>query len=332
MKTASMALLSLAFVACNAQNPSDVGADVADADLLSESLPVDQAAPPTAMDLKIEGQLIQGTRLTFTITGAAPNSDVFIARGVDFLDAPAPGQPGVACPQLIGGSCLQISRPQVLAGPALGGVAAPFPALRANANGVATLTIPSFPVNLPVGTVIWFQALAPNRLSDAVGKSNPYSTAANPTGNGLFRILILEDATVAPGNYAGVRDEIYYSALTGLDICSIEYNVRGTGLGPLPACPGCDFAFATQTSGFTEISESGDCLDMLGVDVSTLTGSNGSIGYDADYYFSGYGNYPVAMAYDTTGATWVPQGFASFSAGAFFWYGEAPGYGYAYIY
>jgi len=61
-------------------------------------------------------------------------------------------------------------------------------------------------------------------------------------------------------------------------------------------------------------------MDLLAFDPTTIAPVQQGWGYDDDYYFTGYGNYPVAMFYSTTSAAWVPVSlYVSFASGQFEW-------------
>jgi hypothetical protein len=159
-----------------------------------------------------------------------------------------------------------------------------------------------------------------------VGKFNPM-----PDQQGFMTGLLFEAATVGAGSYDGVRLEEYDSVFTGLDVCSLIYDVQGTGLAPLAPCPGCTFAFAVTTSNFEEVTSAGDCFDLIGLDVSTLTSAQQGIGYNPAYNYNGT-NIEAMMIYDTATGAWVAGAGAVFTAPNFYWLATFPAAGYAYIY
>jgi len=288
IKTALIAVSTLAFVACD---------DAAtDATAPSTQLAVEQAAPPGAggLDLTIDGVLQPGNQVTFFVQGAQPNETVFLARGVA-------ESPGALCPNPLNGLCVDVQNPKLLT------------TITSNAAGNAqfNLTVPNA---VPEGAVAWFQAAtggATAATSNVVPKFNPRDTGA------VMAVDLLELATVVPGtSYDGQRNEIYYSVFNGLDVCWLASPTTSTT--PLTTCTGCDFAFDIGFGTFTDESVSGDCIDLLGLDPATINAGNQSWGYDSDYYFQGYGNYPAAMFYDTTTAAWEPASVSVYYGGGDF--------------
>lgn len=299
-KTLATVVAALALGACNT---SEEGvAPQAD-------LAVEQAAPPGAggLTLQIDGTAQPGTQLRFRISGAQARERVFLGRGT--------GDTGNVCPAALGGLCLQINAPTLMT------------TLTANAQGVATFTA-TVPANVPEGYVAYFQAATGGgtaATSNIVPKFNPLDGSYGAdTGPGIMGLDLFEDAQAAPGSYTGTRSEIYFTVtqpnVPGLDACIIDADTSGTGLGPLPPCAGCDFAFALTLDNFRDGSISGDCIDLLDFDPTTIAAQNQGWGYDADYYFAGYGNYPAAMFYDTTTGAWAPVSlYVYFGAGNFQW-------------
>jgi hypothetical protein len=286
-KLAAVAALSLA--ACStADEASNTAAPMA----------TELAPPPGAggLSLTVDGVLQPGNTVRFLVTGAQPNQNVFLARGSAEVA-------GALCPPALSGLCVDLDRAALLT------------TITANGQGRAQfqVTVPS----LPEGLVVYFQAATGGgtaATSNVVAKWNPKDTGA------IMALDLIEEATVSPGSYAGTRGEIYYSIINGLDVCWIEADTTGTGLGPLPACPGCDFGFALTLDNFRDASISGDCIDLLAFDPTTIAPTQQGWGYDSDYYFAGYGNYPAAMFYDTTGGAWVPASlYVAFTAGDFAW-------------
>lgn len=325
LKLASLAAFAL--VACDEATPVDAGADT--------TLAVEQAPPPgtpNTMELAIDGQLEPGARLSVRLT----NVTVTCAQ-VDLLLGFQEGtfnNAALANP-------LDIIPAKNMLGPAtLGGN--PWPAVPgaplfgafAGNGGTCTgsFTVPAAAA-IPDGFIGYFQAIAlsPRAAADTsnvVPKFNP-----RPDGQGIMTGLLFEAATVAPGSYDGVRLEEYDSAYTGLDVCAFTYDVVGTGLSPLAPCPGCEFAFAVTTSNFQEVSVSGDCIDLIGLDVSTLTPGQQGIGYEATYSYAGQ-TIEAMMIYDTTTGSWVAGANAIFdqATGTFYWLATFPAPGYGYIY
>lgn len=291
------ALAVLALTACSTADEAAPGADL---------MATEAAPPPGAygLTLAIDGIAQPGNSMTFRVTGAQANQRVFLARGTG-------NTVGALCPGVLNGLCVDLDRATLLT------------TLTADGQGRAqfTVTVPA----LPEGLVAYFQAAtggATAATSNVVAKWNPKDTGA------IMALDLYEEATVTPGvDYSGTRDEIYYSIFNGLDVCWIQSDVSGTGLGPLPACTGCDFAFALTYDNFRDASISGDCIDLLAFDPTTIPPANQGWGYDSDYYFTGYGNYPVAMFFDTTNNAWVPAAlYTYYQGGIFAWLIPQAGY------
>lgn len=300
MKTATIALATLALAACN-----EPAADNAP----ENALAIEQAAPPGAggLVLDIDGVMENGNPMTFTVTGAQPGENVFLILGFDDV-------PCALTPPPLGGLCIDVQGARLL------GI--PQNPLTADAAGTATITLnaPGQAV-IPDGFVAWFQAAtvgATAATSNTVGKFNPLDDS------GVFTYDILDDVQVVPGtSYDGSRFEIYYSAFNGLDLCVIEYEATGvdwlTSTGG-PDCAGCDFSFDVTYDNAVDGSSAGDCDFMLGIDVSTIAAFNDGFGYNSNYYIANYGYYPVATFYYDVGGywTWLTTG-VYYQAGAFAW-------------
>jgi hypothetical protein len=296
-------LLPALFLAACAVDPAS------DTALEADALPVDQAPPAGAggLTLAVDGILEPGTTITFTVSGAAANAQVQVLRG-------SARQAGALCPAPLGGLCVDISNPQILA------------TIRANAQGRATLTA-TVP-NLPNGTRAYFQAATTTvaATSDVVAKYNPLSTSAAPTGQGATTLLRQESATVTQaGGYRGTRTDIWDSAVAGMESCVYQGSVTGSTRGALPACNGCEFAYQVTVGPFTEVPSTGDCLDILSINLPATPAFTSGIAFEATYNLPPYGLIPVAMGFDTTTNAWTAMAPATFNAqnGAFAW--EAPG-------
>jgi hypothetical protein len=257
-----------------------------------------------------------GNAMTFTVTGAQPGEDVFLLFGTD-------EQVGAVCPPPLNGLCIDLQNARIL------GI--PQNPLTADAAGTATITLNApGPGVLPDGFVAWFQAVttgATAATSNTIGKFNPLDDS------GIMTIDIVEVADVVPGtSYDGNRFEIYYSAFNGLDLCVIEWEATSTGLGSLPPCAGCDFAFDVTYQNAIDSSSAGDCNYFFALDPTTLPAFNDGYGYNPNYYIPGYGYYPVAMFYYDNGMgsaywTWSTTG-VDYTAGEFVWLIDQIGFYY----
>lgn len=254
------------------------------------------------------GLLEPGRTLAFRVSGAPANATVTIIRG---------SAEAQTCPAAIAPNCVDVRNPAVLT------------TLQVNAQGVGSKNVPiPANANIPDQFTAYLQAVARGGVdtSNVVAKFNPM-----PDQQGLMTGLLFESATVNPGSYDGVRLEEYDSVYTGLDVCSFVYDVQGTGLAPLAPCPGCEFAFAVTTSNFEEVTSAGDCQELIGLDVSTLTAGQQGVGFEATYNYNGQ-NIPVMMIYDTSTGSWVAAANAIFNNPTFYWLATFPAAGYAYIY
>jgi hypothetical protein len=295
-KTAFLALGTLALVACNTEEPVDSNA----ADLATE-----QAPPPGAggLTLDVAGVMENGNQMTFTVTGAQPGESVFLIWG----RGPSPG---ALCPGPLGGLCLDVDRPNLL------GIRQN--PLTADAAGTATLTVNAPPASiLPNGFEAWFQAATTRQGTQATSNVIP---KWNPADTGLLSVDIYDFVDVVPGvSYTGVREEIYYAydgTIAGFptfdgwdpvaerDLCYIQADASGTGLGALPPCPSCQFAFEVTYSNFSDVSISGDCNYFFGLDPSTIPPATDAWGFQYQYNIPGYGYADVLMFYYATGGYW----------------------------
>lgn len=299
-KLAPVALLTLG--ACDTAAPETT---------TDSSLAIEAAAPPGAggLTLEIDGILEPGLPITFRVSGAAANASVYLVRG-------AAEQAGALCPAPLGGLCVDVTRAQIIT------------TLRANGQGVATLTT-NVP-NLPDMTQVFFQAAtggAGAATSAVIPKWNPV-----PDQQGEARLFLANLATVSPGNYTGTQIEQYYSnAAPDMDVCTIVWDVTGTGVAPLAPCPSCDFVFNVTHANPTEATTSGDCLGLMDIDVPTIAAYQGGRGYDQDYLYNGA---PIAamVIYDTTTGAWVAGANAQFNNPNFLWAVDLPQPGYIYVY
>jgi hypothetical protein len=261
------------------------------------------------LTLNVNGTLDGNSTLQFQVTGAVPNQAVVLVRG-------ATEQTAATCPPQLGGLCVDIVNAVVLR------------TATANAAGTASFSI-NVPATLPEGATHNFQAAqggATPGTSNVVHRYNPWSTAAAPTGLGSYNVTLVEVATVAAGTgLQGVHQETFNATqAAGVDACTILGNEIGTGLTTSPPCPACLFAYDVTISGFVDVSDFGDCDDVLGLVPSTIQSFGYGIGFARNYTPAGYptGNY--AMTYSTTSAAWLPITSAQFSNGTFAWGGIIP--------
>lgn len=264
------------------------------------------APPPTAegLELSIDGALQPGGMMTFRVEGANPLEDVYLAFGFNTIAATG-ARP--LCPDGLQGLCLGVRNPQLL----------PVPGnpVRADASGVATLTVRP-PSTLPDGLVAYFEAAqvgADAATSNVVPRFSPLDTGGALVG------VIGHEAAVTPGvQFDGVYEETYLALSHGLDVCTLEMTTSATGLGSLPPCPGCDFAFEVTFTDPREATVAGDCQDLLGFDPSGLAPFDQGLGFQSGYLVPGYGYYDVWMFYDTGVGdwTWITTG-ASYAGGQF---------------
>jgi hypothetical protein len=107
----------------------------------------DQVAPPLpqTMVLNLTDPLTPGQPVQIQVTGATPNSQIFLARSNGQIGA---GQ----CPPQLAGGCLGITP---------GGSGYQLVPMRTNAAGTAQMSVP-LPANLPLGITLVFQAVDPN--------------------------------------------------------------------------------------------------------------------------------------------------------------------------
>ncbi|MFM2160615.1 MAG: hypothetical protein RLZZ383_127 [Pseudomonadota bacterium] len=270
----------------------------------------DQAPPPGAqgLTLSVNGILQPGTTISFSASGAAPNTPVVFVRGNAV-------QTGAACLPALGGLCLDVRQPQLLR------------QVTANSAGVATFSV-QVPAN-PDDTTLAFQAAQTGSgaaTSNVVVRFNPRSDALTPTGNGSTTLTRVEQAVVTPaGGYQGVRTDAWSAATPGLDACVYTSPVTGTTRGSLPACAGCEFAFQVTNGPFVEIPSTGDCLRILGLDVPSFGVLTTSIAYEATYNLPPYGVTRVALSYSTSAAAWQPVALAQWDAATSTFSWEAPG-------
>lgn len=288
IKHATLSLAALAFAACSTEPAAD--------NANSTDLALEQAAPPGAggLTLTVDGIMENGEQMTFTVDGAQPGEQIYLTWGRDLLD-PATQTP--TCPPPLQGLCFDTVNPRLL------GI--PQNPLTANTSGTATLTLnaPGSGV-LRDGFVAWFQAAtlgATAATSNAVGKFNPRDTGAVMT----IDILEVADVDLTASTYDGTHYEIWYSAFNGIDMCIIESDADGTGLGSIATpCPGCDFGFEVTYSNAIDGSESGDCTYFGFTPLSALAPQG--VGYNPSYYFTGYGYYPAMMVYNAnTSGQWL---------------------------
>jgi hypothetical protein len=290
IKSAPAILAVLALVGCQTEEPAT--------DYVNE-LAAEQVAPPGAggLTLVIDGALIPGNALAITVAGAQPGERVFFARGSAEV-------PGSLCPAALNGLCVDIATPSVMSSDL------------ADAQGVATFAVNSVP-NIPDGFVAYFQAAtggATAATSQVVAKFN-LLPVGNP--NRTMGFILVEDATVTATSFDGVRSEINFSNALGLDLCILDISMTSAGLGTLPVCTDCDWAFDVEHTVARDGSVNGDCLDIFNFDPATIAPFNLGRGYAPTYYISGYGDYETVFTYDTTNTAWAAYVFAPVGTGLY---------------
>jgi hypothetical protein len=238
---------------------------------------------PGGLTLTATGTLDAGDTLTLRVTGAAPGGTVLLARS-------ATRAPAAACPAALGGLCLDLLRPTLVA------------SLTADSLGRAQRVITA-PATLPDGAVVWFQAAQPGSApatSAAVPRFNPRDTNAAAARRDLGA------ADVVPGvSFQGELTSSWVSIYDPrVDVCRVQFTSAGAPFSGGPACTGCTFAFTVQHDAPTETSLTGDCLDLLGLVPTSLGAFTEPIGLHESYFFAGYGPYTAAMTLD--GGAWRP--------------------------
>jgi hypothetical protein len=131
-------------------------------------LAADQVAPPLpqTMVLNLTDPLTPGQPVQIQVTGATPNSQIFLVRSNGQIGA---GQ----CPPQLAGGCLGITP---------GGSGYQLVPMRTNAAGTAQMNVP-LPANLPLGLTLVFQAVDPNGPKGS--NTLTRSTASNCTDDGF---------------------------------------------------------------------------------------------------------------------------------------------------
>jgi hypothetical protein len=246
-----------------------------------------QSPPPGAGGLTLQalGTLEAGSSLTLRVTGANPGATILLARSAN-------QRPAASCPPPLGGLCLDLVSPVVLA------------TLTADGLGRAQRTV-TLPATLPDGLVAWFQAAQPGAspaTSAAIPRFNPRNTAAFAVRRDIQR------ATVVPGAaFTGTLETSWISIYDPtVDVCRISLRATGsTPTAPAP-CFGCTFSFDVLHDLPTETSLAGDCDLLLGLDPASVPPFTDRIGLHEGYMFSGYGPYLAALAWNPASATWDP--------------------------
>jgi len=168
-------LSAVLLAACTATDdawPPQAGETV----LADEAPSAQHVLPPPGVDLFLDvTDVIPGQQATFTAYDADPGETVFFVRSTA-----GTGNPG-ACPGPLGGTCLDLNGPVVVAGNAV-----------ADAQGVATFSF-TVPASAPAGLTAWFEAAAPrggvgavtsNPVERVLGQSAPYDHTIAIDGDG----------------------------------------------------------------------------------------------------------------------------------------------------
>lgn len=257
------------------------------------------------LTLDLDGMPIPGTSLTFNVTEASPGQTVYVAVSTSTAD-------NAACPAPLGGRCLDIVAPTLVAS----GVA--------DASGAfsQTITVPNSPPN----TVLFFQSAS--RGARRGVEVSPISTSYNPRAgvvdaNAMITAFHRIDTTTTPWT-SGSGDFTYdIRRGDGFDVCVLRSTqVIGTAVEspPIP-CPECEFAFDFQSSAFQDLSVNGDCDILAGSLTPFLEATALRVGFDSDASFEGglYGTqaFYYAPPYASTPGSWFPLGEANATPGVF---------------
>lgn len=307
----SMALAALALTGCATDDASTNAVD---------TMPVEVAAPPGAGGLFMDafGALMSGGNIDFNISGAQPGEMVHVLLGTSYSE-------GASCPPPLNGLCLDItltSPPKILF------------SIPADANG--DVSISSGIPGIPDGTYGYLQAATTGataatsnvvlkfELLDAGGSTylQQFGFAGVVPGVSLdgfyLEQYVTDNPTFAPTNPGFIPSN-------GGDICAYAGDTTGTPSAAAAPCVGCSFAFDVTTTNWEDISTSGDCLTLLGADVTTFGDFDTTWGHSPNYYIPGFGYDEVFMTYYTpAGAagywTWVTNGVGWDAAtGEFVW-------------
>jgi hypothetical protein len=291
MRVVAAALL---LVGCDAEVPT--------AARLADKEPM----PPQAfdLDLEVDGALVRGGTMTFTVTGLAPGQRVFV------VGSPVRA-PGGTCPPWLGGRCVELERPRHL------GTAS------ADATGTARLarTVPSLAEDR-----WWFQAAAARPspgVSDVVGRYVKRHGAFFPV---VFQSLIatqdtIEGSLMEAGAWADTRNYVDHPWA-----CYLRTPLTAAPVETTVPCPGCEYTWRVELDQpFEELELDAECQSYFGHDAAFFDAlfapsasggterDGGWAGYaggsewgiDLDWYDSSAGTvYPVSMMFQPVTGTW----------------------------
>ncbi len=162
--------------------------------------------PPPGVDLFLDvTDVIPGQQATFTAYDADPGETVFFVRSTA-----GTGNPG-ACPGPLGGTCLDVNGPVVVAGNAV-----------ANAQGVATFSF-NVPVSAPVGLTAWFEAAAPRGGVGAV--------TSNPVERVLGQSAAYDHTIAIDGDGTDWRQEEAFDTTSGIGQTWVSWDAGSLYLG-----------------------------------------------------------------------------------------------------
>ena len=206
-----LSLFFLTFAACNQPAADDLFAG-------AESLPVDDAAPPTVLTLGVDGGVIGGSMIVST-TGANPGERVYLVRTTNGLGAGG-------CYPALGGQCLSILGPVAM-----------HDIFSSNGTGVG-LRVSTIP-NIPAlnGVEVCFQA------GVVRGAGGAGSVLSNPSciqlGYDVDNDTVIDALDVCPGS-DDTLDGDGDGVPDGCDVCAAgDDNTDSDNDGVPDACDVC---------------------------------------------------------------------------------------------
>lgn len=250
------------------------------------------AAPAGGLDLDVDSHLDEGAPLVFTVTGAQPGQTVYIGA------SPTAGSDTV-CPPILGGKCIDLVDPVLLA--------------VGRADGTGTFTYSTVAPPTRDGSLFHFQAAArgarkASSVSTVRTRYNPASSSFNRTFQGSANVEILGIHLLDAGRTfspAGLFQSAYVNT-AGYDVCVWQAGVIGAASAPPTPCADCEFTFDFALQDPAEVESIGDCLDILGFDPATSVVGVLPLGFDEDASYAG-GAYGSLVFY-LYGGTWYPVG------------------------
>ncbi|MCB9680021.1 MAG: hypothetical protein H6733_00990 [Alphaproteobacteria bacterium] len=253
----------------------------------------DQLPAPGAygLTLDVDGVLLPGATLQFTVTGAAPGQTVVVLVGAEIHE-------DAACPSFLQGLCADVTGPG----------ANPFAVRRttADANGRVAFSL-TVPASLQAPSDWFFQAAA----LQAGAATSPVVPKFKPAPTGTEYPVVSSSGVVSPSGFLGTYRLSYVGSTFDLDRCTYEATATGVPTTTAATCVGCDFAFDVRLTSWHDGSVAGDCVDLGYDNPNTLPpGFLIRVGYDADYVVPAYGAMPQLMIYEEgawVATGWVPE-------------------------